>query len=114
VLLSFVDIAKITITLITLNLCPYISLWFFLTFGDGQIIFGVQKIQQLFLQTTNHDLEVRLTPNKVLGVLFIGIANLVMALTWSPVLMLLNGLYFTLTLAEYFLLDSASKWQQEN
>ena len=100
--------AKITISLVTLNLCPHISLWFFAIFADGQIIYLASKLAEVYHQHDS-DEEVRATPNKTLGLAFIALSNLLLALHSNVLLSPLLGLYFLLSTAEHFLLESGGE-----
>lgn len=91
----------------TLNiLSGHLTLWYFLTFSDGFIVFIMQKILQMFQMQNNHDLEVKVTPNKALGIVFITLCNFCLSL-YEPKILILNFYYFSVSIIEYFLLESA-------
>lgn len=107
VVLASTDLAKVSLSLMTLNSCPHLALWFFLTFSDGPAIWTIQKLAILARQHINHDLEVRVTPNKMLGTILITIANYSLFLFYGSYrLFALHMAYLVATGLEHIVLES--------
>lgn len=76
--------------------------------ADGFIIFILNQILSLFNSNPSMTDGIKMSKNKLLGILVVAIGNVFLALFWQPLTCLIALGHIITSIVEFFLLESAT------
>jgi heme O synthase-like polyprenyltransferase len=76
--------------------------------ADGNVIYLLNKIVNLFNSRPSVGEGVKISKNKLLGIILVLIGNMSLTLFWNSFTCLLAGGYILFSCLEYYLLESAT------
>ena len=107
-LLALCDITKFIFSLMTLSYTQSLSLWFFMIYTDGQLIFLLSKVGEFYQQKGEiTESNLRIPQKQVVGFLFICTANLLNLLVFHNLANIFLVGYLLCSIAEYMILESS-------
>lgn len=106
------DVLKTAFSLACLGQTSYITLWFFLVLADGHFIYILEKLIALTNINSIVRKEVKMSRNKMFGILLVMLSNIFLTLFWQSYACTVAGGYLLFSCAEYCLLESATLTQK--
>ena len=118
--LAAIDFTKLFLSLVAMSFCQHLTLWFFIIYADGLMIFLLTKLRdQLYFERTkgvDHGPEERVTvsKNKMIGLLLLALSNSLMSFFLSPSSLVFVYGYMALSCVEHYLLESGTNKKEMN